>query len=195
MAIETTFVRQRSAGLGLRAKQQDPRRRPRLSSSFPVAEPRAEERLRSEAQGPDRISAGLSVLRPARRTVRPAAPPAGLTRAVDEIEKRLADLVSVGPDDRVRPARDDGGTVVLQQLRKPPAGGLVGQDAVLVSVDDQDRDADRGEIASEVFQAGCDAAESGLGRRGNGNVEAVLPCLVADPAAAKEIDVVGAVQE
>src|SRR4030081_1123646 len=34
-------------------------------------------------------------------------------------------------------------------------GGLVGQDAILVSVDDQDGDADPGEIAPEVFQAGC----------------------------------------
>jgi hypothetical protein len=53
----------------------------------------------------------------------------------------------------VRPARDDGGPGVLQQRGKPPAGGLVGQHAVLVAVDDQDGDADRGEIAAEVFQA------------------------------------------
>ena len=76
-----------------------------------------------------------------------------------------------------------------------PAGGLVGQHAILVAVDDQDGNADRGEIAPEVFQAGGDAAEGGVGRRGDGDVEAVLPRLVADPAAAQEIDVVGAVHE
>jgi hypothetical protein len=62
-------------------------------------------------------------------------------------------------------------------------------------VDDQDRDANRGQIAAEVFQAGCDAAERGMGRCGDGGIKAVLPGLVADPAAAQEIDVVGAVQE
>ena len=84
---------------------------------------------------------------------------------------------------------------LLQQRGKPLAGGLVGQDAILVAVDDQDGDADRGEVAPEVFQAGCDAAEGGVGRGGDGDVEAVLPRLVADPAAAQEIDVVGVVQE
>ena len=101
----------------------------------------------------------------------------------------------MGPDDRVRPACDDGGTRVLQQRGESPAGGLVGQHAVLVAVDYQDGDADRGEIAPEVFQAGCDASERGVGRCGDGHVKAVLPCLVADPAAVQEIDVVGAVQE
>jgi len=47
----------------------------------------------------------------------------------------------------------------------------------------------------EVFQAGGDAAQGGVGRRGDGHVEAVLPRLVADPAAAQEIDVVGLVQQ
>jgi hypothetical protein len=38
-------------------------------------------------------------------------------------------------------------------------------------------------------------AERGVGRRGGGDVEAVRPRLVADPAAAQEIDVVGVVHE
>src|SRR5690242_21674167 len=92
-------------------------------------------------------------------------------------------------------ASNDGGAGVLQQRGKPAAGGLVGQDAVLVAVNDQDGDADRGQIAAEVFQAGGDASEGGVGRRGNGDVEAVLPRLVADPVPAQEIDVVGAIQE
>ena len=36
----------------------------------------------------------------------------------------------------------------------------------------------------EVFQAGGDAAEGGVSRRGDGHVEAVLPRLVADPVPA-----------
>src|SRR5438552_18411827 len=84
---------------------------------------------------------------------------AGPARVADEVEQCPVDLVGVGPDDRVRPACDDGGTRVLQQRGESPAGGLVGQHAVLVAVDYQDGDADRGEIAPEVFQAGCDASE------------------------------------
>jgi hypothetical protein len=53
----------------------------------------------------------------------------------------------------------------LRSLR----GRLVGQHPVLVAVDYQDRDADRGEIAAEVFKAGCDAAERGVGRCGDGS--------------------------
>src|SRR6202035_4052530 len=59
----------------------------------------------------------------------------------------------------------------------------------------QDGDADRGQVVPEVFQAGGDAAEGGVGGGGEGDVGAVLPGLVADPAAAQEIDVVGVVQE
>ena len=58
-----------------------------------------------------------------------------------------------------RPARS---AAVVQQRGKPLAGGLVGQDAILVAVDDQDGNFDLGEISPEVFQAGCDAAESGV---------------------------------
>jgi hypothetical protein len=36
-------------------------------------------------------------------------PSAGLGRVADVVEQGLVDLVAVGPDDRVRPARDDGG--------------------------------------------------------------------------------------
>jgi hypothetical protein len=100
-------------------------------------------------------------------------PSAGLGRLADEVEQCLVDLVGVGPDDRMRPTGDDGGAGILQQRGEPSAGGLVGQDAILVSVDDQDGDADPGEIAPEVFQAGCDAPEGGVGRRGDGDVEAV----------------------
>src|SRR6202042_2838836 len=119
----------------------------------------------------------------------------GPARAADEVEQRLIDLVGVGPDDRVRAAGDDGGAGVLQQRGEPLAGGLVGQHAILVAVDYQDGDADRGEIAPEVFQAGCDATEGCVGRCRDGHVEAVLPGLVADPAAAQEIYVVAAVHE
>jgi hypothetical protein len=118
-----------------------------------------------------------------------------LGRVADEAEQRLVHLVGVGPDDRVRAARDDSAAGVPQQRGEPAAGSLVGQDAILVSVDDQDRDADGSEVPPEVFQAGGDAAEGGGGRSGDGDVEAVLPRLVADPAAVEDIDVVGAVEE
>jgi hypothetical protein len=114
---------------------------------------------------------------------------------LNEIEQCLVHLVGVGPDDRVRPACDDGGANVLQQRRKPSAGDLVGQHAILVAVDHQDGDADRGEIGPEVFQAGGDAADGGVGGRRERHVEAVLPRLIADPAAAQQVDVVGAVHE
>jgi len=111
-------------------------------------------------------SAGPSVLRSGlRRVLLSALLSAGLARSADEVEQCLVDLVGVGPDDRMGPARDDGKAGVLQQRGKPAAGGLVGQDAILVAVDDQDGDADRGQIAPEVFQASCDAAEGGVLRR------------------------------
>src|SRR5690349_15762725 len=101
-------------------------------------------------------SVGLPVLRRALEPVlRSAVPPAGLARVADEVEQRLVDLIGVSPDDRVRAASDDGGAGVLQQRGKLAAGDLVGQDAILVAVNDQDGDADRGQIAAEVFQAGC----------------------------------------
>src|SRR4029077_16972062 len=76
---------------------------------------------------------------------------AGPARGADEVEQCLVDLVGVGPDDRVRPARDDGGAGVVQQRGQPAAGGLVGQDTILVAVNNQDRNADLGQIAPEVF--------------------------------------------
>src|SRR4029077_20819574 len=123
-------------------------------------------------------SAGASVLLS-------ADPP----RVADEVEQCLVDLAGVGPDDRVRPARDDSGAGVLQQRGQPLAGGLVGQDAVLVAVDGQDGNFDPGQVSPEVSQAGADAADGGVSRGGDGDVEAVLPRLVADPAAAQDIDV------
>src|ERR1700733_7391984 len=88
---------------------------------------------------------------PPRRVLRSGVPSARLGRVADEAEQCLVDLVGVGPDDRMRPTGNDDRAGVLQQRGEPPAGGLVGQDAILVSVDDQDGDADRGEIAPEVF--------------------------------------------
>ena len=81
----------------------------------------------------------------------------------DELEQGLVDLVGVGPDDRVRPARYDDRAGVLQERGKPPAGGLVRENAVLVAVDYQDGNADRGEVGAEVFLARGDAAEGNSG--------------------------------
>jgi hypothetical protein len=52
----------------------------------------------------------------------------------------------VGPDDRVRAAGDDDGARVVQQRGHPAGGGLVGQDAILAAVDDQDGNADGGQV-------------------------------------------------
>src|SRR5580658_5455752 len=79
-------------------------------------------------------------------------PGCGLARMADEVEQGPVDLVGVGPDDRVRAARDDGGARVVEQGGQPAAGGLVGQDAILVALDDQDGDADRGQVRPEVCQ-------------------------------------------
>src|SRR5579864_3719424 len=87
----------------------------------------------------------------------------GPARVADEVEQGPVDLVGVGPDDGVRPTRDDGGARVVEQRGKPAAGGLVGQDTVLVALDDQDGDADRGQVCPEVFLAGGDAADGGVG--------------------------------
>jgi hypothetical protein len=81
----------------------------------------------------------------------------------DELEQGLVDLVGVGPDDRMRSVRDEGAASVLQQGGKPPAGGLVRENAVLVAVDYQDGNADRGEVGAEVFLARGDAAEGNSG--------------------------------
>src|SRR6478672_356299 len=92
---------------------------------------------------------------------------AGPARVADEVEQCLVDLVGVGPDDRVRAARDDSRAGVLQQRGKPPAGGLVGQQAVLIAVDNQDGNADRGQFPPEALQASGDTAKGGMGRRGD----------------------------
>src|SRR5229473_8449149 len=113
----------------------------------------------------------------------------------DEIEEGLVDLAGVGPDDRVRPAFYDDAADVPDQGRQPVSGRLGGQDAVLAALHDQDRDVDPGQVAAEVLQPrGC-AAEGGPRRGPDGDVEAVLPGLVADVAAAEEVDVVELVEE
>src|SRR5580704_13828238 len=89
-------------------------------------------------------SAGLSVLRSAVWRVLRSVRPPGPVRVAGEVEQCLVDLVGVGPDDRVRPACDEGGAGVGQQRGEPAAGGLVGQDAILVAVDDEDGNANRG---------------------------------------------------
>jgi hypothetical protein len=57
-------------------------------------------------------SADASALR---RVFRSAVPSADPARVADEVEQCLVDLVGVGPDDRVRPARDDDAAGVDQQ--------------------------------------------------------------------------------
>ena len=65
---------------------------------------------------------------------------------------------------------------------------------ILSALHDQDRDCDAGNIGPEVFPP---CGRTALGRRSghlDRDLEAVLPGLVADAAAAEEVDVVVAVQ-
>src|SRR6266511_2047731 len=113
----------------------------------------------------------------------------------DECEEGVVDLAGVGPDDRVRAVRYHHMPGSAQQTRQPVSGGLGGQDAVLTALDDQDGDINPREVAAEVFQRGDDMAAGGGRGCAEGRLEAVLPCLVADVAAAEEVDVVGLVEE
>src|SRR6266540_231121 len=113
----------------------------------------------------------------------------------DECEEGVVDLAGVGPDDRVRAVRYHHMPGSAQQTRQPVSGGLGGQDAVLTALDDQDGDINPREVAAEVFQRGDDVAAGGGRGCAEGRLEAVLPCLVADVAAAEEVDVVGLVEE
>jgi hypothetical protein len=56
---------------------------------------------------------------------------ASLGLVADQVERCLVDLVGVGPDNRVRPAGDEGGAGVVQECGKPAARGFVAEDPAL----------------------------------------------------------------
>ena len=58
----------------------------------------------------------------------------------DEVGQGCVELVSVGPDDGVRTPFDDDEGGGPSQRGQPLAGELDGHDAVLVTLDDQDRE-------------------------------------------------------
>jgi len=100
----------------------------------------------------------------------------------------------VRPDDRVRAFRYHCKARIGQQNGQPVPGGAGRHDPVLSALHDQDRDGNAGNVSTEVFPPRDRAAQ----RRGRGHpdggVEAVLPRLVADPAAAEQVEVVVPVQ-
>jgi len=100
----------------------------------------------------------------------------------------------VGPDDRVRPTRYDHVPGAGEPAGQPVPGGFRRQDPVLAALDDQHGNADPGQVGAEVLAPRGGAAEHGGRGRTDGDVETVLPGLVADPDAAKQADVVGPIQ-
>ena len=61
---------------------------------------------------------------------------------MDELQQGLVDLVGMGPGDRVRAACYADEAAVPEQRGEPDAGGLGGQDAVLVALEDKDGNVD-----------------------------------------------------
>ena len=99
------------------------------------------------------------------------------------------------PGDVVRPSLDRDELDVVEQRRQPRCGRLVGQDPVLRAVDDQHRDVDLRQIASEVGQPGVHARVGRERRAAGGDVEARLPGGLADPVGHELVDVVEVVEE
>src|SRR5580704_2491476 len=113
----------------------------------------------------------------------------------EEVEEGGVDDVGVSPGDVVRAALDRDERQVLDQGGQPGGGGRVGQDPVGVAVDEQGRDVDLGQVGAEVGQPRVHAGVGGVRGGADGDDEAVLPGLVADPGAAQHVGVVEVVQE
>src|SRR4029077_15635593 len=88
---------------------------------------------------------------------------------------------------------DDG--EVLDEAGESLGRVGVGQDAVGGAVDEQGGHGGHGEGVAEVGQPGVDAGVGGMGGGRDGDIEAVLPRLVADPGAGEDVDVVEVVEE
>jgi hypothetical protein len=114
---------------------------------------------------------------------------------LQEVQKGGVDHVGVSPGDVVGSAVDGDDGEVLDETGESLGGVGVGQDAVGVAVDEQDRHVDPGEVVAEVGQPAVDAGVGGVGGGGQSDIEAVVPRLVADPGAGQHVDVVGVVEK
>ncbi len=102
----------------------------------------------------------------------------------------LIHLGSVRPQQAVGGAGDDLQLGAVDQARQRDRGGVDGQGAVGVAVDDQGGDVDSGQVLAEVGQPGLDAVERALGGGADGDVPAGVDGLLADPFAAEDVVVV-----
>src|SRR6516225_1865540 len=98
------------------------------------------------------------------------------------------------PDDRVRAFWYHDLAGISQQNSQAVPGGGRRHDPVLGALYDQDRDGDAGKISAKVFPPRQGAAQRRRRGHRDGDVEAVLPRLVADLAAADQVEVVVLVQ-
>src|SRR5580704_9997286 len=98
------------------------------------------------------------------------------------------------PDDRVRTLRYHSKAGVSQQRGQAVPGGTGWHDPVLIALHDQDGNGDPGNVSAEILRPGSCTAECRGRRHPDGSVEAVLPRLVTDPAAAEQVNVVIPVQ-
>src|SRR6202050_4999163 len=69
---------------------------------------------------------------------------------LQEADQGLVDLVRVSPRDRVRTAFDDDELAVLDERRQALAGVRIRQDAVGVTLNEQHRGVDLGQVGAEV---------------------------------------------
>jgi hypothetical protein len=91
----------------------------------------------------------------------------------------LIDLSRVRPDDGPRAVRDYDQARVGQHSGQSVPRGAQWHDAVLGALHYQDRDRNAGEIGAKVFPPRSGTAERGCRGDPDGDVEAVLPGLVA----------------
>src|SRR6202035_1946390 len=101
----------------------------------------------------------------------------------------------MGPAHVVWSALDLDELDVLHQPREPAARGVYRQDAVFGALDDEQGHVDLGEVGAEVRQPARHARQGGVSGRTGGDLEAVVPSLVADAGAAELVDVVEVVKE
>src|SRR6476660_7361905 len=113
----------------------------------------------------------------------------------EEREQRGVDFVGVSPADVVRTALDRDESAIGNQRREPRGGRVERKDAVLGAVHNEYRDVDLRQVRPEVGQPGIDACVGREWRGAGRDVEAGLPCAVADSDAAEDVDVVEVVEE
>src|SRR4051794_35739186 len=108
-----------------------------------------------------------------------------LSLLTEEREQCGVDFVGMRPADVVRTIFDRDERALGNQRRKPCRCRLERQDAVLGAVNDKYGNVDLRQVGTEVGQPGIDARIRGEWRGAGRDVEAGLPCAVADSGAAR----------